>query len=177
MQNVEYKAELRDLEAARAQARVLGGTRIRSMRQVDTYFRLMDGRLKRRETDGEPIEWIFYHRPDKTKSAISNYTILSDEQAKHRWGTQTLREWLTVTKTRELWMIDNVRIHLDDVDELGTYLEFEAVVSDEHDVDECFAMVAELQEMFQPILGEPISSGYSDLLRQHRAIEQADEPS
>lgn len=166
MQNIEFKSELRNLEAARRQCKLIGAERVGQIKQVDTYFRLPDGRLKKREAIGEPIEWIFYHRPNRISPKMSNYTILTDEQARRRWGTQNLKVWLKVVKTRELWMISDVRIHLDEVDELGTFIEFEAMISRRFDVKMAHAAIAELREMFQPLLGEPISVGYSDLMQQ-----------
>lgn len=166
MHNIEFKAELRDPIAARHQCKVLGAQLIGKLRQTDSYFRLAEGRLKRREAPGEPIEWIYYHRKDGVRPRLSNYSILTDEQATRRWGTQSLRHWLNVVKTRELWMLDNVRIHLDDVDQLGTFLEFEAIVSKERDVKECHMALQHLREVFGPTLGEPISMSYSDLMAQ-----------
>ena len=169
MQNIEFKSSLSDIVAAQAQCRQLGARHITRLEQTDIYYRLPDGRLKRRSAPGEPIEWIFYHRKDAVRPRMSNYTILSDAQARLRWGTHSLREWLTVKKSRDLWMLDNVRIHLDEVDDLGTFLEFEAMVSKLHTVKTCHEQVATLREVFGPILGEPVSSSYSDLM--HDLIE------
>lgn len=166
MQNIEFKAELRNLAAARTQCKLLGAERIGELRQLDTYFRLADGRLKKRETLGEPAEWIFYHRPDRVSPRMSNYTILNTEQARRRWGTQSLTVWLSVSKIREVWMIGDVRIHLDEVEELGTFIEFEALVSRRFDVKMCHQAVKELRKVFGPLLGEPISKSYSDLAEQ-----------
>ena len=49
MQNIEFKAELRDIDAARIQCTVLDARHIGQLRQTDTYFRMPDGRLKKRE--------------------------------------------------------------------------------------------------------------------------------
>lgn len=166
MQNIEFKAELRNLSAARKQCELLGAERIGELRQNDTYYRLADGRLKRRETLGEPVEWIFYHRPDRVSPRMSNYTILNTEQARRRWGTHSLTPWLTVSKVREAWMLGDVRIHLDEVDGLGTFIEFEALVSRRFDVKMCHEAVKELRKTFAPLLGEPISKSYSDLVEQ-----------
>jgi adenylate cyclase class IV len=166
MQNVEFKAELRDIEAARRQCGLIGADRIGTLRQTDTYYRLPDGRLKKREAPEEPTEWIFYHRLDKVGPKLSNFTILSDEQARRRWGTYSLREWLKIIKTRELWMIEEVRIHLDQVDQLGSFIEFEAQVSRNFNSKACHDAVQELREIFNPLLGEPISVSYSDLMHQ-----------
>ena len=166
MQNIEFKAELRDFEAARRQCTVLGAKRIGVLHQTDTYYRLTDGRLKRRECTGQATEWIFYHRPDRVSPRMSNFTILTEEQARRRWGTHSLKQWVTVAKTRELWMLENTRIHLDQVVDLGGFIEFEAKVSRLHDVKSCHTHVATLRERFGPALGEPISVSYSDLMHQ-----------
>jgi len=166
MQNIEFKAELRNIEAARRQCKLIGAERVGQLRQTDTYYRMPDGRLKRREAVGEPIEWIFYHRPNRVSPKMSNYTILTDEQARRRWGTQSLKEWLRIIKARDLWMIEDVRIHLDEVEQLGNFIEFEAMVSRRFDVTMCHAAIADLREEFQPLMGEPLSVGYCDLMQQ-----------
>lgn len=166
MQNIEFKAELRDVEAARRQCSLLQAHHVGLLKQVDVYFRLADGRLKKRMTEGQPIEWVYYHRPDRVSPRMSNYTLLTDEQARRRWGTQSLREWLTVRKTRDLWLWRNVRIHLDEVEDLGTFIEFEAQVSRRFDVKNCHDSLAILRETFSALLGEPISASYSDLIHQ-----------
>lgn len=174
MQNIEFKAELRDLDLARTQCRALGASFVRTLDQTDTYFKLPDGRLKKREVPGEPVEWIFYHRSDRPTPKMSHFMLYSDEQAKARWGVLPLREWLVVHKIRELWLLSNVRIHLDRVDELGTFIEFEAQVSRKHTVKVCHEQVASLRESFAPILGEAIAGGYANLLDQLKH-EPADE--
>ena len=80
-----------------------------------------------------------------------------------------MRKWLTVSKTRDLWMIEFVRVHLDEIDDVGTFIEFEAIVSEQHDVKVCHAAVNELCEIFAPILGEPVSASYSDLVEERLA--------
>lgn len=166
MHNIEFKAELRDPEAARRQCALLGGQRIGTVRQTDTYFRLHDGRLKRREAPGEPVEWIFYQRRDIVRPRMSNYFILTDRQAKRRWGTQNLRAWVQVTKNRELWMLEHVRIHIDEVDGLGTFIEFEAMVSKDFDTRTAHETINTLRQVFGPTLGEPLGPSYSDLMAQ-----------
>ncbi|MHC5028720.1 MAG: class IV adenylate cyclase [Planctomycetota bacterium] len=166
VQCIDFKAELRDLEVARRQCSLSGFVRIGVLEQTDRYFRLPDGRLKQRSAPGEPIEWLFYHRPNRISPKMSTFTILSDEQARRRWGAHSLHHWLTVRKTRELWMQGAARIHLDTVVDLGNFIEFEALVSRAHDVRECHMMIAELRDCFGLVLGEPISVGYCDLVQQ-----------
>ena len=178
MQNIEFKCELRDLAAARAHCRLLNAAFVATVRQIDTYFRVPDGRLKRREAPGEPVEWIFYERPDRITPKMSHFLIYSEAQARARWGYVSLTEWVRVVKTRELWYLDNVRIHLDQVEELGTFIEFEALVTRRHHVGRCHEQIGELRRAFQPVLGEVIAQSYSDLLDQkiHMSGESFDEP-
>ncbi len=169
MQNIEFKAELRNPDAATAQCRVLSAQFIGTLELVDTYYKLADGRLKRRVAEGEPVEWVYYHRPDRISPKMCNYTILTDEQARLRWGTHSLREWLVVKKRRDLWLLDDVRIHLDTVDRLGTFIEFEAMVTRSFTVRDGHEAIAELRDIFGQMLGEPISVSYSDLMEQELA--------
>ena len=169
MQNIEFKAELRDPELARRQCELLGARRGGILEQIDVYYKMPDGRLKRRETDGGSVQWILYHRPDKVQPKLSNYAILTDRQARARWGTASLRPWITVAKTRELWTIDNTRIHLDEVESLGRFIEFEAIVGEQCDLSTCRAIVEELRERFGPLMGEPIAASYADLLAREQA--------
>lgn len=166
MHNVEYKAELRDRELARAVCRNLGATYIATLEQTDTYYRVPTGRLKRRECLGEPTEWIFYDRKDESRARLSCFTIYSESQARDRFGTQPLPQLVVVQKVRELYLFENVRLHLDDVRDLGRFIEFEALVSPGHPVASCHTVVERLRSAFGPLLGEPLSCSYSDLRLQ-----------
>lgn len=170
MHNVEYKAELRDMAMARAACRAVGASHIITLEQTDTYFRVPSGRLKRRECVGEPTEWIFYDRKDEARPRLSCFTIYGDAQARERFGVAPLPELVVVRKTRDLYLLDNVRIHLDEVEDLGRFLEFEALVSPGFPVAKCHASVDRLRATFAPALGEPLSCSYADLLLQEQEI-------
>lgn len=172
MRNIEYKAELRHPGLARSILGALRATRILEFGQVDTYFRVPDGRLKRRETDDEPPEWIAYHRPNQSGPKASDFTILDEARALDRYGREPLPVWVVVRKRRELWMRGSVRIHLDDVEGLGKFLELESLVSRDMPDDKARAALEELRRALTPVLGEPIDRSYSDLL----AAEAEDAP-
>lgn len=174
MKNVEFKSELRDLEAARLQCGLIGARPAGTIAQVDTYFRVPSGRLKRREAPGCDPEWIVYARPDSPGARVSTYTLLTEQQARVRFGEGTLRPWKVVRKLRELWLLDNVRIHLDQVEDVGRFIEFEALVGSAHDLAACRALVVQLREQFEPILGEPVGASYEALVTEldHPAAER-----
>ncbi len=175
MQNLEYKAELRDPDVARAALRRLGAAPVGTVRQVDTYFRIHSGRLKKRETtfDGadEPVEIIHYERHDRAQPKLSKFSIYTEEQAAERFGTLPLPIWVRVAKTREIFMKGGVRIHLDEVDDLGRFIEFEALVTKTQNVARCHEVLAELRTALGPTMGEPISVSYSDLIADRQQTD------
>ncbi len=164
MQNVEFKAELRDLELGRTIARRLGGKHVGQLWQVDTYYRLADGRLKRRETEGAPAEYILYERTNSARARLSKFTIYSENEAFAQFGAITMEPWVVVKKARDVYMLGGVRVHLDQVERLGTFLEFEALVSPAQNMGRCYRIVEQLRRDFAAVLGEPVPVSYSDLM-------------
>jgi len=180
MQNIEFKAELRDPDLAGAICRRLGARPISVMRQTDTYFRVASGRLKKRETvilepDGpinEPVEYISYHRADTPDPRVSTFTVYAEGEAHEHFGTSRLPIWLVVRKTRRLSMLGPTRIHLDTVEDLGSFIELESMVSKSNPPAKARRANQKLRAALGPVLGEPISGSYSDLL----ALELTTEP-
>ena len=176
MRNLEFKAELREPALARIALKQAGAELITSARQVDTYFRVPSGRLKRRLTEGCPPEFIYYTRPDDGAAKVSVYTKLSDEQARARFGEADLPVRCVVSKHRELWKLGQIRIHLDEVDQLGWFIECEReLADDEINMDRAHGEVRRLREAVAPTLGEMISRGYADLIEAETpdAVEPA----
>ncbi len=97
--------------------------------QTDTYFIVKNGRLKLREGMIENA-LIFYER-ENTATAKHSRVIL------HKTGhtDTTLKEVLlashdvkvVVKKQREIYFINNVKFHIDEVEGLGSFVEIEAI--------------------------------------------------
>jgi len=166
MQNIEFKAELRDPALARTICGSIDAPFVATLRQIDTYYRVPDAKLKKRELVGAaaPPEYIFYSRPSRSRPKLSNYTIYTEAQALDRFGASPLPIWVVVKKSRDLHMYKNVRIHLDSVEGLGHFIEFEAVVSPPRNMAACHTLIDELRRLFAPALGELIACGYAELL-------------
>jgi len=164
MQNIEFKAELRDIDLARTLLRKIHATAIDTLEQTDTYYRLTDGRLKKRETKGAPTEFIFYHRENAARARVSRFTIYSESQAASHFGAGQLPVWVKVNKVREVYMHSGVRIHLDRVEGLGTFIEFEALVTSESPQEACHQAVALLRQGLLPVMGEILSHSYCDMV-------------
>lgn len=172
MQNVEFKAELRDPALARAIAAAIGARHVVTLRQRDTYFRVPTGRLKRREAfvpgddagEPEPVEFIRYERDHRPRPRMSKFAIYTEAEFLERFGVLPLPVWVTVDKAREVLMHGNTRVHLDDVAGLGHFIEFEALVTPRHNIAKAHDAVEHLRARFAPAMGEPIGVGYADLL-------------
>jgi adenylate cyclase class IV len=122
--NLEIKARCREPDRARALATETVGVD----RQVDTYFKTNAGRLKLRESSLCGGQLIPYLRPNEGVRR-SDFQVLAveDPAGLKSMLTQMLGVHRVVTKTREILLHKNVRIHLDEVDGLGSFVELEAV--------------------------------------------------
>src|SRR3954454_21342246 len=137
LRNVELKA--RDPEPARTlQAALEAGAQDQgTLQQRDTYFAAREGRLKlreeRREGDGggSHAQLIAYARADEAAARASAYHLVDvpDPAALTAALADALGVVVVVAKRRRLLLHDGVRIHLDDVDGLGHWVELEAVVT------------------------------------------------
>lgn len=138
--NVESKTRCPDLDTIARLASALGARYEGRLEQVDTYFRVPRGRLKLREIfhrapDGRmaaSTELIRYERPDGKGARVSAYerTVIEDgESSKRRLGAaHGVRG--RVRKQRALWTLDSTRLHLDEVEGLGTFVELETVCAE-----------------------------------------------
>ena len=170
MRNVELKA--RDPDPARTleRALALGADDRGEIRQRDTYFSSARGRLKLREqeTGGSPLwdELIEYSRADSVDARTSTYRRVPVADA------APLREALdaaygtlgTVTKRRRLLLWEGVRIHLDEVEGLGSFLEFEAVAEMGSDLSGERGKVQRLRTELGIEDRDLVATSYSDLL-------------
>jgi len=179
MKNLEWKAELRDPNLARLLCKRIGASKVAKIRQTDTYYNITRGRLKKREAvavergigSPEPIEYIYYERGDEVAPKVSDYTIYTHDEVLERFGQAPLPVWLTVTKVRELYLWNSVRIHIDDVHDLGWHFEFEILMNSDKDAESAPQRAKELKATFLPALGEPIRVSYADLLEQHQSLQ------
>jgi hypothetical protein len=163
VKTVDFKAELRHPAAAKAQCAGLRAEGGGTVRLRDTWYRVADGRLLRRETIGGDVEWIRYHRADGVQPRVCEAVPLTDGQARRRFGKQNLPVLVTIERTRSTYVIGNVRVLLDSVDGLGDFIELQAIVSREFDVETCSDQIAVMRDALAPILGEPVALSYAEL--------------
>jgi adenylate cyclase class IV len=176
MQNVDFKCELRDPALCRAALRKLGGQYVATVDQRDTYYRVPDGRLKKRESEDEPTEYVLYHRLDRVTPKLSHFTVYTEEQIRERFGARELPVWLTVNKTREIYMWESAHVHLDRVARLGWFLEIDALVAPHQHVGRCHELIARLRGLLGPALGGAIATSYAELMALELELDLDDIP-
>jgi adenylate cyclase, class 2 len=163
---VEIKARCADPQRIR-EALVARGAEYRGVdHQVDTYFKTSRGRLKLREGRIENA-LVFYKREDQTgpkQSHVSLYPATAPAALKDVL-VQALDVLVIVEKQREIYFIENVKFHIDEVDSLGSFVEIEAIDGDGSlGQDTLLAQCQEFLRLFAIPVQDLVAVSYSDLL-------------
>jgi homotetrameric cytidine deaminase len=165
MRNVELKASDPDPARTLELALKLGASDEGEISQRDTYFGGSRARVKLREQTPGEDELIAYRRPDGDDAKVSDYLRVEvtdaaalKEALDAAYGTKVV-----VAKKRRLLLWENVRIHLDDVEGLGAYMELEGLVDGDDD-GPARERVQRLREALEIEDANLVSGSYSDLL-------------
>ncbi len=125
--NVEIKAKCGNANFMRNYPTKNNATFIGTDIQTDTYFNVPNGRLKLREGNIEN-NLIFYQRNNQAGPKDSQFTLTPVQEKKSLKAalTQALDIKVIVKKKREIYYIENVKFHIDEVENLGHFIEIEA---------------------------------------------------
>jgi len=165
--NLELKARTASSECARSLALRCGASPAGTLMQEDTYFTVARGRLKLREIRGTGAELIYYERDEETPERWSDYTreTVSEPAGLKRVLARAFGVLAVVRKRRDLFLFRDARIHVDDVDGLGSFLEFE-VTGGETSATE--ATMRDLREAFSVRVEDIVKCSYSDMIGAKR---------
>jgi predicted adenylyl cyclase CyaB len=129
--NIEVKAKLLDRRSIEKRVAGMADSGPEEIRQRDVFFHTRRGRLKLRIFDARHGELIYYDRPDRRGPKLSTYVRVPTKcpaaiQAAlaSACGVRGI-----VKKRRRVYLVGNTRIHLDEVEGLGAFLELEVVLS------------------------------------------------
>jgi predicted adenylyl cyclase CyaB len=167
--NVEIKARCSDPGQVRAVLRQRNARFAGLDRQVDTYFRVSEGRLKLREGNIENA-LIYYHRPNQAGPKTSDVLLhpATPGSGLKEILAAALGELVAVDKQREIYYLDNVKIHLDRIESLGEFVEIEAAGDEHADRGALLAQCQELMAAFGIREEDLVSESYGDLLLKQR---------
>jgi predicted adenylyl cyclase CyaB len=163
--NVELKARDPSPERSVAVCESLGAEARGLLRQRDTYFHVSQGRLKLREEAGAVAQLIAYRRPDRAEGRESHFRIVEIAKAEELKATlsDALGIEIVIAKERRLFIWRGVRIHLDEVEGLGSFIEFEAPVPVAADLTFGQERVWTLREAFGIADADLLGGSYCDL--------------
>jgi homotetrameric cytidine deaminase len=162
--NVELKATDPDPARSLEVCRGLGADDRGVLRQRDTYFRVPSGRLKLREEEPGGASLVQYDRVDAAEARESRYRLVpvSDPTETRAALEAALGTLAVVEKERHLLMWQGVRIHLDDVVGLGSFIELEGVAEATSDLLGELEKVTQLTEALEIAPERILRTSYSD---------------
>ena len=164
--NIEIKARVRDFTSLQSRAASLSDTPVQVIPQEDTFFHTPQGRLKLRVLGPNRAQLVYYERPDRDGPKRSNYYIFetTDPESLKKALSLALGVRGVVRKTRRLYLAGQTRIHLDEVDGLGHFMELEVVLRPDQGDAEGQAIAEGLMEALGVQPADLIEGAYMDLL-------------
>jgi len=163
--NVEIKAKCSDPRRVRDILESKGAEYKGLDHQIDTYFRVQNGRLKLREGDIENA-LIFYERNNQEGPKDSKVILYSSIPSSLKDVLlASCGALVVVDKQRHIYFIENVKFHVDLVNGLGSFCEIEAIdnagdISRDKLLQQCYDYMNQLGIQDSDL----ISCSYSDLL-------------
>ena len=164
--NIEIKAKVRNIEVLQSKIEDLYNIKAEKIFQVDTFFNIERGRLKLRIFSNTKGELIYYLRNNSAGPKRSDYFIYKTD------NPEELKKLLEISlgirgvvrKKRLLYLVDNTRIHLDEVEELGSFLELEVVLNPEQNENEGKQIAKGFMRKLELDAKDLIDLAYIDLL-------------
>jgi len=126
--NIELKAKCDNIKIIKDILRSKGAKYIGIDHQIDTYFKVRYGRLKLREGKIENY-LIYYDREEHIGPKRSDVILFktSKDSSLNILLKKALEIICIVEKKRQIYFIGNVKFHLDEINNLGSFVEIEAI--------------------------------------------------
>lgn len=168
--NIEIKARARDFTGIRTRAEALADTPVEIIAQEDTFFAVPQGRLKLRVRNQDLAQLIYYERPDQGGPKRSDYQIFETGDAERLKLTLSRALGIRgiVRKTRYLYLVGQTRIHVDDVEGLGQFMELEVVLRPGQPDTDGQDIARDLMSKLGVAESDLLEGAYMDLLEQRR---------
>lgn len=168
IKNIEFKVKIDEIEKYEKKLRSLNPKFQGIDHQIDTYFNARQGRLKLREGNIEN-SLINYDRENISGTKESRVILYQHEpnSALKDILTRQLGVKTIVDKKRKIYFIDNVKFHFDVVENLGTFMEVEAIDSkEEFTMEELTEHCHRYFEFFELSQDSIVDKSYSDLIME-----------
>jgi len=162
--NVEIKANARDWDRQAAVARALAD-KTEVLIQEDTFFNCPQGRLKLRKIAGGESYLIFYLRSDLKgpKSSVYYPSTVKDPASMKALLGAAFGFGRTIKKKRLLFLSGATRIHFDEVEGLGRFIELEVCMKEGQDQAEGEAIAKAFMERLGIAEADLLETAYADM--------------
>jgi predicted adenylyl cyclase CyaB len=167
--NVEIKAKVAGLAAVRRIVEGLADSGPMELEQEDTYFACPRGWMKlRRFIDCAQGELIYYERSESSGPKESRYIVhpTADPEGLRDVLSAGLDVRGVVRKRRTVYLVGQTRVHLDQVEGLGDFVELEVVLRPEQDSSDGIAIARDLMAMLGIFPSQLVDRAYMDLLEE-----------
>lgn len=164
--NIEIKARASDFASLRKRAEALSDTPAQVIPQEDTFFNTSKGRLKLRQLAPDHGQLVYYERTDDSGPKRSNYSIFETSDPDNLKTALSLALGVrgVVRKKRTLYLVGQTRVHLDEVEGLGDFMELEVVLRPGQSDAEGQAIARDLMTRLGVAENDLLESAYMDLL-------------
>jgi predicted adenylyl cyclase CyaB len=166
--NIEIKAYARNFDEIRRRAEALSDSAVEVIPQEDTFFNTAQGRLKLRVLSANQGQLIYYTRPDQEGPKRSDYHISLTSEPENLKHVLELAYGIrgVVRKTRYLYLVGQTRVHLDDVEGLGQFMELEVVLREGQSDAEGQAIAEGLMTRLGVERSDLLEGAYMDLMEK-----------
>lgn len=166
--NIEIKARVRDIERVAEIAARLSDSPEEVLQQEDIFFNVPQGRLKLRIFSGGAGQLIFYERDDLPQPKASSYFLskVDDPYSLLEVLSRALGVRGIVKKIRRLYLVDHTRVHLDEVEGLGNFLELEVVLRENQSEEDGRKIAQDLMQQLEIDESDLLSGAYVDMMKK-----------
>ena len=166
---VELKARVNDHGLLRKRLSALRAESIGTFQQSDLYFKVPEGRLKLREVEASStVELIYYDRENIAGPKSDNAFILRVQEPGElkKILKKILTPLIVIDKVREIYIYCGIQIHLDTVEKLGKFIEFEKQTEDNPEaIEKGRLLLQKLMKKLEIDQNNLESLSYGDLLQ------------
>lgn len=166
--NIEIKARVENVERLRSRILAISDTEAKTIYQEDVFFECNHGRLKLRKFPDGTGELIQYDRPNRNGPKESNYIITPashpgrlEESLARSNGVRGV-----VRKRRLLFLVGRTRVHLDNVEGLGDFVELEVVLDEGDTIQDGERTALGIMDALEIDPATLVEDAYLDLLNR-----------
>ena len=166
--NIEIKARIEDYQQTKKIFAKITQDKPVKLNQRDIFYNLKSYRLKMRTINNDSHELLFYSRPNSADMKLSKYKCFNIKHPKlvDKILSVSLGRTGEVKKVRQLFLKDNIRFHLDRVENLGDFIELEYVIPEKESIQTAKKNVKFITEQLNIKKKDYIDVAYMDLINR-----------